>query len=118
MQEAVQSMEKMKGRKEYMAFKIDLAKAYDKLSWSFVFDTLRDASFPSPIVNMIMFCITLANFRVLWNGKPSFERCEGKYASRVVGIPSVLNASRGTPVWRAIASAWPLVHSNLSWLVR
>jgi hypothetical protein len=34
--EMVHSMHMAKGRKGYFAIKVDLSKAYDKLSWEFV----------------------------------------------------------------------------------
>lgn len=38
--------------------KLDLAKAYDKLEWSFTQDTLEDAGLPSTLISVIMTCIT------------------------------------------------------------
>ena len=39
-QELIHTMGKTKGRGGYMALKIDLEKAYDKLEWSFIKDML------------------------------------------------------------------------------
>lgn len=51
-----------------MAFKIDLEKAYDKDSWKFFEDTLRDFNFPDPIVRLIMCCVSSSKLSILWNG--------------------------------------------------
>lgn len=58
-----------RGRRGYMAVKIDLEKAYDRLKWNFVRDTLRDIGIPEPLVSIIWQCISSSNMRVLWNGE-------------------------------------------------
>ncbi|XP_072090666.1 secreted RxLR effector protein 78-like [Arachis hypogaea] len=52
-----------------MAIKIDLEKAYDRLKWSFIHDTLLDMGIPPHIIYLIHCCITSVEMRVLWNGK-------------------------------------------------
>lgn len=49
--------------------KIDLKKAYDRLEWSFIEDTLRDASIPDKLTNVIMKMICHSSRRLLWNDK-------------------------------------------------
>lgn len=44
-QEVVHSMRLRKERKGWMALKIDIKKAYDRLSWEFINDSLVDALF-------------------------------------------------------------------------
>lgn len=48
-----------------MALKIDLKKAYDRLRWSFIRETLELASFPKTMIKLVMDCITNAKFQVL-----------------------------------------------------
>lgn len=52
-----------------MALKIDLEKAYDKLNWCIIEETLSMISIPSYLGRCIMFCITNSSMQVLWNGK-------------------------------------------------
>lgn len=68
-QEMVHSLWHKRGRKGGMILKIDLDKAYDRLEWSFIQETLLDAGLPRQMVNVIMQCVTNASFRLLWNGE-------------------------------------------------
>lgn len=54
-----------------MAIKLDLEKAYDRLKWDFIHDTLRIAGFPFDLISIIMDCITSVKMQVLWDGEPS-----------------------------------------------
>lgn len=51
-----------------MVFKIDLEKAYDRISWDFLRDTLILVGFARKIVNVIMGCVSSMSYQVLWNG--------------------------------------------------
>lgn len=53
-QEAVHSMKRKKGRKGWMLLKLDLEKAYDRIRWDFLEDTLKAAGFSSQWMNWIM----------------------------------------------------------------
>ena len=68
-QEVVHSMRKKTGATGFMAIKVDLEKAYDRLSWKFISDTLREARIPPDLIQVIMACITSATMRILWNGE-------------------------------------------------
>lgn len=48
LQEVVHSMNNMTGRKRYMVIKLDLAKAYDRMEWSFIRECLDLLRFPPP----------------------------------------------------------------------
>ena len=52
-QEIIHSMESAKGKGGYMALKIDLEKAYDKLEWSFIRGMLKRYNFPDNIIDII-----------------------------------------------------------------
>lgn len=54
-----------------MAIKIDLEKAYDRLRWDFIEETLVLAHFPTTMIQIIMRCITTLTMQVLWNGEAS-----------------------------------------------
>lgn len=58
--------------------KFDLEKAYDRISWDFLRDTLTMARFLRQLVSTIMECVSSASFQVLWNGNVT----DGFQASR------------------------------------
>ena len=70
-QEIIHSMEATKGKMGYMVAKIDLANAYDRLSWNFIIDTLFDIGFPHYCINLIIKCLTTSYMQVYWNGSLS-----------------------------------------------
>ncbi len=65
-QEALHSImhKKIKGA----ILKIDLAKAFDKVSWLYIKMILTHLGFPPPFINWIMCCINSTSFSVLING--------------------------------------------------
>ena len=52
-----------------MAIKIDLEKAYDRLEWGFVIDSLRDMGLNDHFLNLIWDCISSTSMDILWNGE-------------------------------------------------
>ncbi|XP_052290912.1 uncharacterized protein LOC112498105 [Citrus sinensis] len=72
-QEVMHSMRKKTGATGFMVIKVDLEKAYDRLSWEFISDTLREARIPPDLIQVIMTCITSATMRILWNGEATNE---------------------------------------------
>ena len=67
-QELLYTIDRMKGREGYIAVKVDLEKAYDRLEWSFVYNVLQAFHFPINIINLIMSCISNTSLSVLVNG--------------------------------------------------
>lgn len=68
-QEAVHSMRRKKGRKGWMLLKLDLEKAYDRIRWDFLEDTLIAAGLSEKWVHWIMKCVSGPAMNLLWNGE-------------------------------------------------
>lgn len=69
-QELVHKLKHYQGNKGSMLLNIDLEKAYDKIQWSFLKDTLTLFNFPINYIDLIMSSLTSSSFSVLWNGAP------------------------------------------------
>ena len=67
-QEMIHTMSSKKGNQGYMAIKIDLEKAYDKLEWHFIRDVLTLYNLPQGLIKLIMSCISGSSISVLFNG--------------------------------------------------
>ena len=67
-QEIIHTMGKAKGNVGYMALKIDLQKAYDKLEWSFIKGMLSIYNFPENLIKLMMSCISSVSTSILFNG--------------------------------------------------
>eukprot|EP00253_Pinus_taeda_P015299 PITA_15299 len=68
-QEVIHSMKtkKQKG----MMMKLDLSKAYDRVSWQYLAEILRSFGFSSRWIRWVLSCISTPNFSVLVNDTPS-----------------------------------------------
>ena len=53
----------------FMSIKINLEKAYDRLSWEFVRITLQILGLPSKWVNNIIHCVETPITTIVWHGK-------------------------------------------------
>lgn len=53
----------------WMILKIDLEKAYGRLRWDCILDSVQQASFSSKWGNLISKCLHACSMRVLWNGE-------------------------------------------------
>lgn len=56
-------------KKNVMAIKVDLSKAYNSLEWGFIRETLLGFNFPKKLVELIVDCICSLEISVLWNGE-------------------------------------------------
>ena len=62
---------KKKGRARFVAIKVDLSKAYDRLSWNFLEAVLQKMGFSQLWINSIMQCVSIVTYRILINGAPT-----------------------------------------------
>ena len=67
-QELIHSISKANGKEGYMAIKIDLEKAYNKLEWSFIRERLFHINLPSDLIELIMSCFSSMTTTILFNG--------------------------------------------------
>ncbi|XP_057442323.1 uncharacterized protein LOC130734042 [Lotus japonicus] len=78
-QEIIHHMNNSRVKKGSLAFKIDLEKAYDSVSWTFLEETLTLFGFPPRIIQLIMCCVSSSSLSILWNGErlPAFHPGRG-----------------------------------------
>ena len=60
---------KKEGKESYMAIKLDMSKAYDKVEWSFVEKVMKKLGFHEKWIAWIMKCISTISYLVLINGE-------------------------------------------------
>ncbi|KAM6563873.1 hypothetical protein CsatB_023871 [Cannabis sativa] len=66
--EIVHSMKKKKGKKGFMMIKLDMEKAYDKMDWEFILNTLKGLGFHQNFVRWVEKCIQIRKLGLLING--------------------------------------------------
>ncbi|KAK8936556.1 putative ribonuclease H protein [Platanthera zijinensis] len=70
-QELIHRLHTTESSTGYMAIKIDLEKAFDRMQWSFVERALLAFNFPPQWIKLIMECISFPRFGLLINGTRS-----------------------------------------------
>jgi hypothetical protein len=62
---------RMWGKVGFMAVKLDMSKAYDRVEWDFFEAIMYRMGFGQKWIEMIMMCVKSANFEILVNGIPT-----------------------------------------------
>ncbi|CAA7014913.1 unnamed protein product [Microthlaspi erraticum] len=65
--ELVNGYHKSKGPKR-ITIKVDIAKAFDSVSWDFLFNCLKGLSLPPQYIHSLKLCICTTNFTIGYNG--------------------------------------------------
>jgi hypothetical protein len=61
----------LSGKKGYMAIKLDMSKAYDRVKWQFLEGIMRKLGFDEAWISLIMTCVCSVSYSVLINGRPA-----------------------------------------------
>lgn len=79
LQEVLNHMHKSKKKKGDMVIQLDLEKAYNRVDWDFLRETLILYVFPRPIIALVLHGIQSPNISVFWNGSRTlgFSTCWG-----------------------------------------
>jgi hypothetical protein len=69
--EALHTMNgRLKGKEGFMALKIDMSKAYDRVEWDFLEAIMTKMGFASRWVHLVMTCVRTVTYSVLIHGRP------------------------------------------------
>ncbi|XP_021759197.1 uncharacterized protein LOC110724108 [Chenopodium quinoa] len=69
--EILSYMDKLRGRTMGAALKVDMNKAYDRISWDFLWQVLKAFGFPPSWIHIIQQCVSTVSYQVLVNGNPT-----------------------------------------------
>jgi hypothetical protein len=77
--EALHTMDtRMKGAEGYMALKLDMSKAYDRVEWNFLEAVMSRIGFDNRWVQLLMTCVRTVTYSVLINGRPYGKICPSR----------------------------------------
>ena len=68
--ESLHIMQRHKGKEDYMAIKLDMSKAYDRVEWSYLSSIMEKMGFTEHWINLMMLCVKTVTYSILVNGEP------------------------------------------------
>lgn len=67
-QEAIHTIKNTESKQGFMIVKVDLEKAYNRVRWDFLEDTLYETGLLVSLIRTIVGCVTSSSMQLLWNG--------------------------------------------------
>ena len=68
--ESLHSMQRHGGKENYMAIKLDMSKAYDRVEWPYLESVMRRLGFTKKWIKLMMLCVKTVSYSILVNGEP------------------------------------------------
>ena len=65
--EVMNKFRNMKGKKSWIALKLDMEKAYDRVEWNFLLEALKQLGFHSKWIHWIRECISTVFYSIIVN---------------------------------------------------
>ena len=87
--EVITKFNSMKGKKSWVALKLDMKKAYDRIEWSFLFKCLRKLGFHPNWIQWIQQCVTTVSYSVIVNDELSVFLRQAEVYDRVIHYPRI-----------------------------
>ena len=68
--ESLHSIQKHTGKDDFMAIKVDMSKAYDRVEWAYLELVMKKLGFNDQWVKLLMVCVTVVSYSILVNREP------------------------------------------------
>ncbi|KAH1056166.1 hypothetical protein J1N35_034231 [Gossypium stocksii] len=107
-QEVIYSMCSKKAGRNWMAVKLDLEKAYDRINWDFI-----DVSLVAARILELLGRFNLVSCKdALW-----VRVLQSKYGWKDQIVDSI-HKNNSSHLWKSLSKVWPLFRENIMWSVR